>query len=192
MSKLAGSMFNPRTMTLVLMILAAAFTRVIPHPWNFTAIGAMCLFGGATFYRRWAALAVPMIALLISDVAIAFLQYGGDLSTMTSFKYWLFAATVGMGMLIRGRTTVASVTGMAIAASVMFFLVSNFNIWLGSTIYAPTAEGLLTCYIAAIPFAQNMLYANLFYSAVLFGGFHLMQQKWSALESPMARKAELA
>lgn len=175
-------MFNPRTMTLVAMVLGAALTRVLPHPWNFTAVGAMCLFGGATFQRRWAALAVPMVALLISDVAIAFLQYGGDLSTMTSFKYWLFAATVGLGMLLRGRTSVANVGGMAIAASVMFFLVSNFNVWLGSTTYPQTAGGLLTCYVAAIPFAQNMLYANLLYSAVLFGGLRLMQRQWPALQ----------
>jgi len=179
-------------MTLVVMILAAALTRVMPHPWNFTAIGAMCLFGGATFHRRWAALAVPMIALLISDVAIAFFQYGGDLSTMTTFKYWLFAATVGMGMLIRGRTTVLNVGGMAIAAAVMFFLVSNFDVWLGSKTYPQTAAGLLTCYIAAIPFAQNMLYANLFYSAVLFGGLHLMQRQWPALQNPLAPQPQLA
>ena len=185
-------MFNPRTMTLVTMVLAAALTRVMPHPWNFTAIGAMCLFGGATFQRRWAALAVPMIALLISDVAIAYLQYGGDLSTITSFKYLLFAATVGMGMLLRGRTNVASVGGMAIAASVMFFLVSNFHVWFSQTLYPHTAEGLLACYIAAIPFADTMLYANLFYSAVLFGGLHLMQRQWPALESPWVRQPALA
>jgi hypothetical protein len=185
-------MFNPRTMTLIAMILAAATTRVLPHPWNFTAVGAMCLFGGATFPRRWAAFAVPMIALAISDVAIAYLQYGGDLSTMTPFKYLLFAATVGMGMLLRGRTNFTTVTGMAIAASVMFFVVSNFQVWLDGKLYPMTAEGLVACYIAAIPFAQNMLYANLFYSAVLFGGLHLMQLRWPALENPLGRKLAMA
>jgi hypothetical protein len=185
-------MFNPRTMTLVVMILAAAMTRVVPHPWNFTAIGAMCLFGGATFQRRWAALAVPLIALLISDVAIAYLQYGGDLSTMTTFKYWLFAATVGMGMLLRGRTSVVNVGGMSIAAAAMFFLASNFEYWVTSNTYPPTAAGLMACYVAAIPFAQNMFLANLFYSAVLFGGLHLMQQKWPALECPWTRQPAIA
>ena len=185
-------MFNPRMMTLVTMVLAAALTRVMPHYWDFTAIGAMCLFGGASFHRRWIALAVPMVALLISDVAIAYLQYGGDLTTITWFSYLLFAATVGMGMLIRGRTTVANVGGMAIAASVMFFVLSNLHYWLTSDTYAPTAGGLLTCYVKAIPFARNMFAANLFYSAVLFGGLYLMQRQWPALRNPWVREPALA
>lgn len=185
-------MFSPRTMTLVVMILAAALTRVMPHPWNFTAIGAMCLFGGATFHRRWAALAVPLIALLISDVAIAYLQYGGDLSTMTWFKYVLFAATVVMGMLIRGRTSAANVGGMAIAASAVFFVASNFEYWLTGGRYPLTAGGLTECYVAAIPFARNMFLSNLFYSAVLFGGLHLMQRQWPALQNPLAPQPQFA
>ncbi len=175
-------MLNPRTMTLVTMVLAAAVTRVIPHPWNFTAVGAMCLFGGAMFHRRWAALAVPMIALLVSDIAIAYFQYGGDLSSITLFKYVLFAAMVGMGMLLRGRATPANVGGMAVAASAMFFIASNFEYWLTGGLYPLTPGGLLTCYIAAIPFDQNTLYANLFYSAVLFGGLHLLQRQWPSLQ----------
>jgi hypothetical protein len=185
-------MINPRTMTLITMILAAALTRVMPHPWNFTAVGAMCLFGGATFQRRWQAIAVPMIALLISDVAIAYLQYGGDLTTMTSFKYLLFGLIAAMGMLIRGRTNPANVMGLAIASSVVFFVLSNFNRWLGSTDYPQTASGLLACYVAAIPFARNMVFADLFYSAVLFGGLFLMQQRWPELKNPLAPKMQLA
>lgn len=185
-------MFNPRTITLITMILAAAATRVLPHPWNFTAVGAMCLFGGATFQRRSLAFIVPLLALFVSDLVIAFTTYDGDLASMTMFKYSLFGLTVLMGMAIRERANLTNVLGMSLAASVMFFLLSNGHYWYTATLYPHTPEGLLTCYIAAIPFAQNMLYANVFYSVVLFGGLHLLQQRWPALANPFAAKLTLA
>src|SRR5689334_15212272 len=66
---------NLRAATLVAMIVAAAATRIIPHPWNFTAVGAMCLFGGAYFRRRWQAFFVPLAALVLSDIVLAATRY---------------------------------------------------------------------------------------------------------------------
>lgn len=173
-------------LVLITMILAAAATRILPHPWNFTAVGAMCLFGGAYFRRTWQALLVPLAALFVSDLVLAATIYDG----LTSLRhvwmsYVLFAATVLMGVLLRGRVTFVGVTTLAIAASVMFFLVSNFHAWaVGHGGYPYTPAGLLACYVAAIPFAQNMLLANLFYSGLLFGGYELLSSRWSALREP--------
>jgi hypothetical protein len=64
-----------------------------------------------------------------------------------------------------------------VLASAGFFLISNFHVWLTGHNYPQTSAGLLAAYVAAIPYAQNMLLANLFYSAVLFGGFELLQAK---------------
>jgi len=86
-------MLNPRALTLVAMILAAAATRIIPHPWNFTAVGAMCLFGGAYFQRRWMALLVPMAALFLSDIVLAATLYGFRGLNVISMSYFLFALT---------------------------------------------------------------------------------------------------
>jgi hypothetical protein len=183
-------MFHPRLWTLIVMVLAAATTRVLPHPWNFTAIGAMCLFGGAYFQQRWLAFAVPLAALILSDVAIAYLQYNGDLTSMTSFKYFLFALTVAMGMVLRDRPGIVGVSLAAVAASAMFFLVSNFQVWFMGKLYPLTPEGLWACYLAAIPFAQNMLLGNVFYSGLLFGGFELLQWRLPALRASAMRAAE--
>jgi hypothetical protein len=65
---------------------------------------------------------------------------------------------------------------------VLFFLLSNFHVWLVGDLYPKTAAGLWTCYLAAVPFAQNMLWANLFYTAVLFGGWKLLAMRWPQLE----------
>src|SRR5437763_14129911 len=98
-SSLAGgstsSSLAPRAMTLVAMIAAAAATRIIPHPWNFTAVGAMCLFGGAHFRRQWQAFLVPIAALVISDVVLAATRYDFGLFGYTSIwvGYGLFDLT---------------------------------------------------------------------------------------------------
>jgi hypothetical protein len=179
-------MLSPRALTLATMIVAAAATRIFPHPWNFTAVGAMCLFGGAYFRRPTAAFVVPMIALLVSDLVLASTRYDFSLFGYPSvwLSYGLFALTVVLGMLVRGGVTFVKVTGLAIGASVMFFLVSNLFAWIeGHGGYPYTPAGLLECYVAAIPFARNMLLANLFYSGVLFGGYELLARGWPALGS---------
>src|SRR5215208_5812252 len=101
-------MLNVRALTLVTMILAAASTRIIPHPWNFTAVGAMCLFGGAYFQRRWASILVPLAALLLSDVVLTLTihrnaKYDSGILLVMASGYVLFGLTAGLGMLLRGR-----------------------------------------------------------------------------------------
>jgi hypothetical protein len=71
----------------------------------------------------------------------------------------------------------------------MFFLLSNFHVWLGSTMYPQTLTGLLACYVAAIPFGLNMLAGNLFYSGVLFGGGEMLGKRWPALGTLAAARA---
>jgi len=163
---------SPRLWTLAAMILAAAATRLIPHPPNMTAIGAMALFGGAYFSRRWLAVLVPLAAMLLSDIA---------LSSIEPMTYVCFLLTVALGMLLRDRVSVGPVTIAAVAASVMFFLLSNGWVWLGGTMYPHNSAGLIECYVAGLPFAQNMLVGNLFYCGVLFGGMEACQCAWPAL-----------
>jgi hypothetical protein len=181
-------MINPRGLVLVTMILAAAATRLIPplaspyfNLWNFTAIGAMCLFGGAHFSRKSVAFLVPMAALFFSDVLLAATLYGFRSLNVVWMSYLLFALTTLLGMALRGRVTFLNVTAAAVVATAGFFAISNFNVWFTGSMYPHTADGLAAAYIAAIPFAKNMLLGNLFYSAALFGGYELLSMRWPAL-----------
>lgn len=187
-------MMNPRGPVLVTMILAAAATRLIPplaspyiNLWNFTAIGAMCLFGGAHFRRKSIAFAIPMAALLLSDVLLAATLYGFRGLNVISMSYFLFALTTLLGMTLRSRVTALNVAAAAVIASAGFFLISNFHVWLTGHSYPHTAAGLGAAYVAAIPFAKNMLLGNLVYSAALFGGYAVLSAKWPAL-----RQSQLA
>lgn len=156
-------MSKPRFFTVAAMVFAAALTRLVPHPWNFTPLAAMALFAGAHFADRRLALAVPLIALLISDVFLGFY------STM-AWIYASFMISVLIGRLVRRNREILPIFGAAFASSIQFFVVTNFGHWLASD-YPRTPAGLAACYGAAIPFFRNTLMGDLFFTAVLFGLF---------------------
>ena len=161
---------KPRAMLLITMILGAAAMRLVPHPSNFTPIGALALFAGAQFENKRWALMVPLAAMFLSDTVIG-------LHSGMPVIYAAFAAIVCMGFLLKGKKTPLRVTSVSLAAATFFFVVSNFAVWASDGLYPLTLQGLVTCYIAAIPFFQNWLAGTLFYAALLFGGFALAERK---------------
>jgi hypothetical protein len=167
---------NTRLIALLSAILAAAALRLVPHPPNFTPIGAMALFSGAYLGRRGLAFAAPLGALLLSDLVLGF--YHG--MATVSFSV---ALIVMLGMVALQKTSALRVGTLAIVSSVLFFVITNFGMWLFSGFYPRTWAGLEACYIAAIPFFQNTLAGDLFYAARLFGGFRLAERLLPALRS---------
>ncbi|MEX2397469.1 MAG: DUF6580 family putative transport protein [Balneolales bacterium] len=167
-------MNNSRVLILLIIVVLAAATRLLPHPPNFTPIAAIALFGGSYFADKRMAFVLPLLVMIISDF---FLGFHG---TMT-FVYLCFALTVYMGFGLRGKVSPLPVLGSAIGASVLFFIVTNFGVWLTGSWYPKTFEGLLMCYTAAIPFFHNTLAGTLVYSDVLFTGFEFMQRRYTSL-----------
>ena len=162
---------NSRILALLSAILAATALRLVPHPPNFTPIGAMALFSGAYFGRRTIVLAfaAPLAAMLLSDAILGF--YSGFWIT-----YLAVATIVLLGSLALTSRSVLRIGLAAVAGSIMFFLVSNFGTWALSGMYAHTFAGLAACYVAAIPFFQNTVAGDLFYATLLFGGFSLAER----------------
>ena len=167
-------MLNARFWTIVGMILGAAAVRLLPHPWNFTPIGAMALFGGATFRDRRLAFAVPLAALFLGDLAIG-------LHKLMWAVYGAFALMVFLGMGLRGRRRFVPVAATTLAGSLLFFVVTNFAVWLSGMTYPETFGGLVTCYVAAIPFFGNTIAGDAFYAALLFGSFAMLEHRIPAL-----------
>jgi hypothetical protein len=73
------------------------------------------------------------------------------------------------------------VIGYSLVGSVLFFLITNFGVWLGSSMYPQTGAGLIATYVAGIPFFQNTVLGTLFYSSVMFGSFAYLRQRNPAL-----------
>lgn len=152
------------------LVLAAALLRILPHPPNFAPVAAMALFAGAHLGNRKLAFLIPLIAMALSDIVIGF--HDGLV-----LVYVCMCIVVAIGMQLRGRIGPLTVAGGALASSVIFFIITNFGVWLTSGMYPLTFAGLVACYVAAIPFFHYTIAGDLFYAGILFGGFALIQMK---------------
>lgn len=178
-------MLTTRSTTLAGMILLAAASRLVPHPPNFAPIAAMALFGGARFANKRTAFLVPLGAMFISDLFIG-------LHGLMPVVYGSFALIVCMGLRLRRREGVHAVAGTALAGSVLFFVATNFGVWALGSMYPKTAQGLVACYVAAIPFFGNTIAGDLFYAAALFGSFALAEKRFPILREIPALSPLLA
>lgn len=155
--------------TLLATIVAAAAMRLVPHPPNFTPIAAMALVSGAYLPRRALSFAAPFGALLVSDAILGF--YPG-----IGVVYAAFALTILIGWVLASKRSPLRIGIATVASSVLFFVVTNFGMWLSSGIYPHTGQGIVDCYVAAIPFFRNSLAGDILYSAMLFGILSLAVQ----------------
>ena len=167
-------MNKPRVVVLAGLIAAVAAARLIPHAPNFSPVAAIALFGGASLGDKRLAFLVPLAALFVSDLVLGF--YPGIVSV-----YGAFAAIVAIGFWLRRHRSAPAVVGASLAGSCLFFVVTNFAVWAGGTLYPHTGAGLATCYAAAIPFFRNTVAGDLLYAGVLFGGFALVEKRFPVL-----------
>ena len=143
------------------LVLLLAFSRLIPHPPNFTPLGAMAILSGAMIKDLRLSIFIPVAAMLISDALIGF----------HSSILYVYAAVIIMAVLSRIcliKYTVTRLAGTAVAASVVFYIVTNFGAWLSHDMYPHTLNGLGQAYVAGIPFFRNTLLSNLMFTAIGF------------------------
>lgn len=162
------------------LVFLAALSRIIPHYPNFTALGAMTLFGASQLRTGWQALLVTVLALYISDLVINNVIYAAYYDYFTwqisPFVYVAFLLIFIVGRLLRNRVTVANVAKASLASSLLFFLLTNGASWWIDPLYAKNMTGLATAYTAGLPFFWSTLAGDLFYCGVLFGGYALVQR----------------
>ena len=172
---------TPRASVLCTMVVAGALVRLLPHPPNFTPIGAMALFAGTQFGRLRFALALPVGALLLSDLLYEAL-FGWGIHVGMVFVYPSFAAIVLLGRTLRRRRhSIPAIGAAALTGSVFFFLTTNLGVWLLGSLYPADTAGLLACYVAALPFFGPMAAGDLVYCGVLFGGLALLERRFPQL-----------
>ena len=168
------NLITPGFLLLTGIIIAAAFFRLIPHPPNFAPIAAMALFGGAYFSKKWAAFLIPLAAMFVTDLFLGFH------ATMWAV-YLSFALIVVIGMMMIKQKKVGNIFFASVTASVTFFVLTNFGVWLSTPYYAKTGTGLAACFTAAIPFFHQTLLSDLFFVAIMFGLYELVKSKFPVL-----------
>lgn len=178
-------MNNQKTLLVAGAIFLAAASRLVPHPANFTPLGAMALFGAAYFDRKIFTYLVPAIALYLSNLVIDNVLYTqeGFLWMAPAFPWQVagFSLIALMGSFTLKNPKLSHVFASSLGASAIFFVVSNLGQWIGSDLYTKDWQGFVLCYEAAIPFFGNTIAGDLCYSALLFGGYALLKQRVPAL-----------
>lgn len=161
------------------LVILVVVTRLLPHPMNFAPIGALGLFSGAYIMDRRAWL-IPIAALLISDFFIGFYTPIIMLSVYVSFA---LSAILGRYVLSQKRSVIR-IGGSAVASATILFVLSNFTLWSTGLYYPLTVDGLMLCFIRAIPFYGYTLMGDCLYAAVLFGSYEGVKQ-WLAKEAEL-------
>lgn len=182
-------MKDTRLVALAFVILAISL-RFVPHLPNVAPMAALALFVGC-YLSGPVGWVLAFGAMAISDVLGHVWEVPGmgfyNRGTMLTV-YAAVGLTALLGTRLRGRVSLASVPLASLAGTAIFFVTTNFACWLDPMMgYAPTLDGLVNCYVSALPFARNTLLGDLFYSAVLFGAFeYLLAPRGTSLRSEPA------
>jgi len=147
--------------TFLFISVILALGRIIPHPPNFTPILATAIYTPYMVNDKWIAVLIPLSAMFIADIIIGFHLY----------MLWVYGA-IGLSTLIsnwsmRFNKKYIQLGVMAILSSILFFIITNFAVWIIWDYYPKTIDGLIICYIKAIPFFQNTLLGTMIYTALI-------------------------
>ena len=177
------------------VIIAAALSRVIPHPPNFAPIGALGIFGGIAIKDKKFAFIFPLGALFLSDLVLQlFTNTLGFYGAEQIFVYLAIMITTFLATRIK-KANPTNILLACVWTGVIFFALSNFGVWVAHNYYPHTAAGLAQCYGQALVFYHNDLYSNfalnlfagnVFFSAIMFGAYALIKKGITLPDSRLA------
>ena len=159
---------------------------------NFTAVGAIAIFGAVHFkgLKKWI---IPLVVLWASDIIlnnVVYAQYYDHFQIMGSL--WVYGSFILIGLLayfILQKASWLRLIITAIGGGVIFFLITNFGVWLGASApYTKDLAGLIECYTAGLPFFRNTILANIIYSFMLFGAYDLLASRLDSLSPYFLQK----
>lgn len=173
---------------IIALVFIAAFSRLIPHWPNFTAIGAMTLFGAAHFKKKYLAFIIPVIAMWLSDLLVNNFIYKAE--TFVWFQSFQLYTIIPMALItlaglfiFKNKVTPSRVLGGSVVATIIFFMVSNFGSWMAPySLHPSTFSGLISAYVAGLPFALNTLAGDIFFSTALFGTYFVFTSKFPSFK----------
>lgn len=178
---------DPIALRVLLICLAAAVTRILPHPVNFGPLTAVALFAGYRLCSWRTAIPIVLLSAFLSDVLVNALlyqvvdaQYFLSPVTLSIYGFYVAATMASTRLNFKKPRTII---GGSLISSILFFLISNGAVWATSTSYPSGMGGLITSYMAGIPFFPYTLMGDLFYLSVLVLGTSWVERKIPALNS---------
>jgi len=143
------------------LVLILAFSRIIPHPPNFTPIITIAIMSGYLFRNIYLAIAMLLISMLLSDAFIGFYKN-------MFFVYISLIFIVYFFYKIDSKINFKNLFLFSIFGSFIFYSISNFGVWYFGSLYEKNFNGLIECYFLAIPFFKNTLISTIIFSYAAF------------------------
>jgi len=141
-------------------------SRFMFHVPNFSPVIALALFSGAYVNKRYAVI-MPVLLMALTDLILG-------MYNSVFFTWIAIGLAAALGIRLRARKTFGAVLLNSILSAVLFFIISNFGVWLMSGMYVHNMSGLASCFVLAIPFFRNTLLSTLIYSAILFMAYEVI------------------
>lgn len=166
-----------RALPFALLLVVGIGARVLQLPANFSPTAALVLFAAFHFRQPLTAVTLGVLTLAVSDLLIGVYE-----PLLMVFVYVAMVLPAVLGRWLRRRFSVSRLGAATVGGSTLFFVVSNFGVWATSGWYGDGLAGLVSCYIAALPFFQHTLIGDLFWVGIVFGS-------WYLLTRPLPRQA---
>ncbi len=161
-----NTLFNKKTIFFLICALGVIFSRIIPHIPNFTPVLSFVLFCGAIIPDKKFGIILPLSTFAISDLALEYL-FGYGFHTTMLYIYFSLIIIALFGQILLDIKNPKNLAKISVFSSCTFFIFSNLGVFLSGG-YPFTLDGLVTCYIMAIPFFVNTLMSTIFYSFIFF------------------------
>ena len=155
---------------LIALIFLAAFSRLLPHPDNFTPLTVLSLLGVSYLRKVTQSFLIPLGALFLSDCILGFYPY------MWAVYAAFMLVSVG-GFFALKKSSYFQKLLFLIPASLFFFFFTNTAFFLQGNFYPQTLQGYVSCLIAGIPFLRNALLGDFFYGVLFFGAAELVYRE---------------
>ncbi|MBP9670056.1 hypothetical protein KBD75_01495 [Candidatus Woesebacteria bacterium] len=171
---------NSKTQIVIGLIFAGIISRIVPHPLNMALVTGATIFAGSRLGKLEGVI-VALGSMAISDLIL------GAHDTML-FTWGSFALIALLShKVLSTKLNLSRLAITTLSSSLIFFVISNFGVWLVGNMYALTFSGLVTCYVNAIPFLRNMIVGDALYTSVIFGVYFFLSRKNHHLKLSPAR-----
>lgn len=192
---------NYALLLVIASLVIVSFARLIEHPFNFTPLVAMSIFGVYQSKGKWYSFLLPLVAIFFSDVLVnVFVQNSyldspfAYFATATPYVGYATLLLIGCLGLIMKNAKATTVTLYSLIGSVVFYLITNTAAWImdPANLYSNDLAGLVQCLYAGIPFYKNeitgsfflnQVAGDLFFNGLLFGMFALATNKFKSLQT---------
>jgi len=146
------------------LVLLGVLLRFLPHEPNFVPIGAIALFSGNYLPKKYA-WSIALTIMLITDIFFGFYP----------IMIWVYSSYFLISLLRKNSyLKFKKLFLTSLFSSLIFYLITNFGVWISTGLYTKNLQGIYECYLLALPFFRNTLIGDLFYNSIFFLGLNYL------------------